>query len=212
MGVSRLKNKERLINFIHEENTESSVVIALEMLESKEVTVVTLYEDILREALYRIDCAELDKECIWREHIKTAIVRTIIEVSYPYVIKELKNVTTNNKKIIVVCPSEEYHEIGARMAHNFFTLKGYNSTFIGANTPKSVILDAIKYLNPDYVAISVTNFYNVIKAKRIIESIKEKNPNITVLAGGQAFSDNKALQTVGADFHVTTFDSIEDIT
>lgn len=211
MGVLILNNKESLIKLIHDENREDAVLLSLEMLKSKEVNVVTLYEDILRDALYRIDCSENDKECIWREHIKTAIVRTIIEVSYPYVIEEMKNIKNNGKKVVIVCPSEEYHEIGARMAHNFFTLQGYNSTFIGANTPKNVILDAIEYLNPDYVAISVTNFYNVIKAKRIIESIKEKNPNIYVLAGGQAFNEKEALKTVGADFHLTTFESIGNI-
>lgn len=207
-----MNRTEELITLIHEENREKAVLLALDLLEKEELDIVTLFENVLREALYRIDCKELDKECIWREHIKTSIVRTILEVSYPYILKESKQVKKKNKKVIIVCPSEEYHEIGARMAHSFFILKGYESIFIGANTPLEVILDSIEFIKPEYVAVSVTNFYNVIKAKKTIQSIKQKDPTIKILAGGQAFNQEKALESVDADFHLTTFDSIDQIT
>ena len=206
-----MSKKEKLIQLIHEENQAKATLFALDMLENKDVDVIDLFQNILTDALHRIDCKELDKECIWREHIKTSIVRTIIEVSYPYVLRKLDSVEKNNKKVLIVCPSEEYHEIGARMAHTFFTLQGYESVFIGANTPLNVILDSVKYLKPDYLAISVTNFYNVIKAKETVEAIKLFNPNIKIIAGGQAFDIDSALETVQADYHITTFDSIKDI-
>ena len=61
------------------------------------------------------------------------------------------------------------------MVHDYFTLNGFDSTFIGANTPVDVIVDSIEYTNPDYVAISVTNLYNIVNAKKIIEKISTMN-------------------------------------
>lgn len=206
-----MSKKEKLIQLIHEENQAKATLFALEMLDNKEVDVIDLFQNILTEALYRIECAELDKECIWREHIKTSIVRTIIEVSYPYVLKKIESIEKNGKKVLIVCPVEEYHEIGARMAHTFFTLHGFDSVFIGANTPLNVVLDSVKYMQPDFVAISVTNFYNIIKAKEIVSAIKLHNPNTKIIAGGQAFENDAALETVQADYHISSFDSIKDI-
>lgn len=207
MNDNQLKLKE----FIHNENRNDAVTLALQMLETKEISVIDLYEQVLAKTLQEIDCQEGDRECIWKEHIETAIVRTITEVSYPYIIKELEHVTPKNKRVIVLCPTEEYHEIGAKMAHDFFLLSGYDSIFIGANTPKEVALDAVTFLKPDYIAISVTNMYNVVNAKKIVESVKQIHPTIKVLAGGVAFYNDHALESIQADAHLTTFASIQGL-
>lgn len=199
----------KLKQAILQEDREKAVEIAIDLLESG-TSVLDLYNES-RDALYSIECKEGDKHCIWREHIKTAIVRTIIEVSFPYVLKEAKTVDKKHKTVLVVCPPEEYHEIGAKMAHDFFVLSGYQSIFVGANTPLDVILDALEFTKPDYVAISVTNYYNIIKAKEIIQAIKDKNPNTTVLAGGQAFDHKDAFETVEADIHLKDFEGIKDL-
>lgn len=203
------KKYRKLIDYIHKEDRENAVKIALELLDTNEISIVELYEDVLAMALYEVDCQEGDKECIWKEHVKTSIVRTIIELVYPYILKKRKK--SKEDKVLVVCPTEEYHEIGAKMAHDFFLLEGYNSTFVGANTPLSVILDACEFVKPTYIAISVTNYYHVIDAKKVIDAVKKQYPNIIVLAGGQAFKDEAAIQTVNADIHLTTFKSIKEL-
>jgi len=198
-----------LIEYIHQQDREKAVGLAMELLENKEISIIELYENVLTMALYDIDCQEGDIECIWKEHVQTSIVRTIVELVYPYVLKEKEE--TKKDKVLVVCPTEEHHEIGAKMAHDFFLLQGYDSTFIGANTPLTVILAACEFVKPKYVAISVTNYYHVIDAKKVVDAIKIQYPNITVLAGGQAFKDEDAIKAVNADIHLTTYQSIKDL-
>jgi len=207
-----MKNKFLELNtHIREENRESAVKEALRLLDSKETSIIELYEDALAPSLHEIDCQDGDNECIWKEHVKTAIVRTIVELCYPYVLQESKKTKPKGKKTLVVCPTEEYHEIGAKMAHDFFLISGYNSTFIGANTPLQVILNAVEFTTPNYIAISVTNYYNIVHAKRIVKAIKAVNDKVVILAGGQAFKDQYSLAAVGADFHVTSFESIQKL-
>lgn len=206
-----MENKLKLIELIIEENRELATLLAIKMLEQNEVSIVELYEEVLKKALYQIDCGEFDRECIWKEHVKTAIVRTIIEVTYPFILKEIKDIKPNEKKVLVVCPPEEYHEIGAKMVHDYFILNGFDSTFIGANTPVEVILDSIKYTKPDFVAISVTNLYNIINAKKLIERIKNTYKDVKIFAGGQAFLKEGSLETVNADYHLKDYKSIKDL-
>lgn len=101
---------------------DESILMAVALLAKNEITIKELYEDILGASLRSIICDEGDKECIWREHVRSAIVRTIIECTTPYIISQKK--ASNGLKVIVVCPSEEYHEIGAKMVHDFFELEG----------------------------------------------------------------------------------------
>lgn len=204
-------NVKKLINLIQKQNKEESTLLAIKMLDNKEVSIVELYEDILRKALNEFNCEGNERECIWKEHTQTAIVRTIIEITYPYILDLIKNVEKNGKKVLVVCPPEEYHEIGAKMAHDYFVLNGFESTFIGANTPVNVIIDAAIYNKPDFVALSVTNPYNLVNAKKIIEEIKNTNKDIKILAGGQAFSKKGSLEAVDADIYISDYKSIEDL-
>jgi len=203
--------KEQILNLIRNENKSEAFIYSQNALKEKKLTIRELYEDVLRNALYEIDCLENDAECIWKEHVKSAIVRSIIEGSYTYVLEESKLVKKRNKKVLVVCPVEEYHEIGAKMAHDYFLLTGFDATFIGANTPLDVILNAVTYTKPDYLAISVTNYYNIINAKRIIEKVKSVKENIVILGGGQAFGSQDALDTCKVDIHIKTFDDIQGI-
>lgn len=161
MKTIETENRNALLNFI------------LPKLKNNEIDIITLYTEILAPSLNSMVQNKTDKAFIWREHVRSSIIRTIIENCYPYVIKERdESYKLNiNKKIAVVCPSEEYHEIGARMITDFFTLLGYNATFVGSNTPKEEFLEALQNIKLDYIAISVSNPYSLIAARKAIEKI-----------------------------------------
>lgn len=65
--------------FLHIEDKEKSLSYCMNLLSEKKVTVVDLYEQILRPALNNIIAEYPDPdELIWREHVRSSIVRTII--------------------------------------------------------------------------------------------------------------------------------------
>jgi methanogenic corrinoid protein MtbC1 len=199
------------MNLIKEEKRNKSVLLTLEMLEKKEIDIVTLYQDVLAKTLNDIDCDLMKEECIWKEHVKTAIVRTIVEVSYPYVIKEAAQTKRKNKKVVVVCPSEEYHEIGAKMVSDFFYIAGYDTTFVGANTPTDEVKSAMKYIKPDFLAISITDRYNLIKAIQIVKTVKNTHPTLKIIIGGPAVSEEEIRQQIQHDYYLTTYQSIVEM-
>ena len=115
---------DALVKSFNEEDKERFVSIALNAIENNEIDIPFLYEEVLKMLLYSIDECTTD-DCIWREHRKTSMVRTVIECMYPYVIK-IKNETKSlNKKVLLICPEKEYHEIGLRMIDDFLQMNGY---------------------------------------------------------------------------------------
>lgn len=204
---------QEFIFYLEEENKEKAVNLVFDKLNDGHIHIVELYTKILAPSLNNMEYKLEDKKiCIWREHVRSSIIRTIIECCYPYVIKE-KSKEINNLKAVIVCPSEEYHEIGARMAADFFTLCGFNTTFVGCNTPQEDLLAAIDVVKPDYVVISVTNYYNLVAAKRVIEKIKNQGKfEGRILVGGYAFKNNMdSVKKVGAEKYIDSFEDIQGL-
>lgn len=203
---------QQFLTYLDLEQKDQAIGYVLALLESNELSLEELYLQVLTPSLTGFVCDVEDHEiCIWKEHIRTSIVRTILEATYPYVIKRKLDVQPLKKKVVVVCPSEEYHEIGAIIVSLLFALQGYESMYIGANTPKHDIISALKALAPDYIALSVTNYYNLVITKKITDEIKKNFPEIKIIVGGQAFHQLGALAQVTYDIYLENVESIKSI-
>ena len=209
-----IKYYNEFIKIFNANNKDECLYYCIEGIEEGKFTIPELYEEILMPALYNIDtCPKTDPGCIWKEHLKTGIVRTIVEGIYPYVIKLGRKQERVNKKIILVNPEKEYHELGLRMISDFFQINGYETIFVGTNTPRSQIYEAIRSEKPDYIAISVTDYYLIFEAKKIIEGIKENcKKDIKVILGGQAFKKNRHLvEEIGGDIYLETYKDVVNL-
>lgn len=202
---------DEFMKLIEKEDKEGALRFALEKLENKELDIVGLYNQVLTPALNSMEANEDNKVLIWREHVRSSIIRTIIENCYLYVVKERKeNYQFNiNKKVAVVCPSEEYHEIGARMVADYFTLLGYDVMFVGSNTPTDEFVGAMEAVDISYIALSVTNYYNIVNTQRTIEKIRETSSKVMIIVGGAAFNNNKDVyKEIGADMQLQSFEDM----
>lgn len=207
---------EQLSLALKEENRGLAMELCLTALDEKTISIMDLYQDILGPALNSI-IQEYDGDednLIWKEHVRSGIIRGIIEASYPFVLKEAAEIGREMKEsVIVMCPRYEEHEIGARMVSDFYTIAGYKSTFIGANTPEKTILKAIETIRPGIISISVTNYYNLVALKKTIDEIKNNfNYPIKFVVGGYAFNKNiNAYKEVGADIQLKSFKDVLDL-
>ena len=199
---------------LQEENKETAVRLSIDALEEGKVNVAELYEMILVPALnHIIEEYTEEEELIWREHVRSGIVRTIIESAYPYILAEKNKIIKDKGKVIVMCPANEEHELGARMVSDFFTLSGFDSTFVGARTPLNTVLKAIEVVKPKYICISVTNYYNLVSVKETISTIKDQNDSdIGFIVGGRAFAASPdAFNSIGADILTQNFDDVKNL-
>jgi len=196
---------------IDSENREESLDFIREILENRKLSVIEVYEQILTPSLNSMKSTGDEQVDIWKEHIRTSIIRTIIENSYSYVIRDRneKYGVRSGKKIAVICPIDEHHELGARMITDYFVMLGYDAIYVGSNTPKEVFISGLKTQKLDYIAISISNPYHLISTRNTIARIREEDKNVKIIVGGNAISKlGEKVEILKADYYLTTFDDI----
>jgi MerR family transcriptional regulator, light-induced transcriptional regulator len=209
-----LEQYDRFLKLLTAEDKEGAVRYALDILDRGEVDVPTLYEQVVGPSLRNMACSLDNKQwCIWKEHVRTGIVRTVIETCLPYVMKErrARGGSGSKFKVVLACPTEEYHELGIRMVADLFTIAGYDVVFIGANTPFTDIVSATEYFKPRILGISVTHSYALFAAERAVKKVRERFPdkNLMIVVGGNAFASNPdTWKKIGADAYMSSFKEI----
>ncbi len=205
------KYKLEFIKHFNNNNKDECISFSLNGIKNNLFTIPQLYEEILTPALYSIDeCPEDDEDCIWQEHVKTSIVKTVIECVYPEIINQKKEINQLGIKVVLACPEQEYHEIGLRMISDFFTLNGYSSIYIGSNTPRDQVSLAIEKENPKYAAVSVTDYYLLFETQKLIKEVRRKSKDsIKIILGGSAFQKNmNSFNLIGGDVYLKSYEDI----
>ncbi len=88
------------------------------------------------------------------------------------------------------------------MVADFLEMDGWDVLYLGANVPEEELIKLVKKIKPKLVAISVTMPFNLIKAKKIIDSLKSLGDYVPkIMVGGIAFNLMPDLyKKIGADF------------
>ncbi len=193
---------------LEKEDRAAAIAYVLPVMQRREITIPELYEMILAPLLNSYVFPD-DHTRIVKEHIRSSIIRSIIEACYPIVMDEVSRVKQLSRKVLVTCPTEEYHEIGARMAADFFELSGYQVLFTGANTPSADIMALLHYYQPDFIAVSISNNYNLFKAKPLLDTIHDTYPQSQLLLGGAVFADEHHREVIAYGQYVSSFESIQ---
>ncbi|WP_304224397.1 cobalamin-dependent protein [Gracilinema caldarium] len=139
---------------------------------------------------------QLNRISVAQEHFCSAATQMIMAQLY----SQLFNGELKHRHVIVACVGGELHELGARMVADIFELEGWDSYFIGANTPLKDLLKTITEKKPDLIALSVTMTFHLPELKTYINEIHSISPSIKIMVGGYPFNASPTLwQKVGAD-------------
>lgn len=204
---------QTFLGIVEKELRDDALLFILDLLDRKEMTFFEVYEEILGPSLNEMESTGDQNIDIWNEHIRTSIIKTIVENCYHYVIKERREIHAgNNKTVVVFCPPNEYHSVGARMVTDIFTYLGFEAIFVGGNTPLRVLEAGLKSRKIDYVAISVSNPYHLVSTRNMIQALREIDPDVKIIIGGHAvqrFGERAA--SLKADYIMTTFKELETL-
>jgi MerR family transcriptional regulator, light-induced transcriptional regulator len=172
------------LNALLEGNRNASSKIIFDLLKSGR-DIKDVYENVIKPSLYQVgELWEYNKISVATEHLASAIVEAILNELYHEVISKEKKAG----KVIVSCVEKEYHQIGIKMVSDIFEANGWNSYFLGANTPAKELISFAKIIKPDIIAISMSIYFHLPTLVMMIQKIRAELPDIPILVGGQAFS------------------------
>ena len=135
-----------------------------------------------------------------QEHYCTAATQMIMSQLYPRIFGGRRL----ERRLVAACVRGELHEIGVRMIADFFEMEGWDTYYLGANTPTPSIVQALAERQADVLAISATITFHVSQVQDVIEHVRasDLNKQVRVIVGGYPFNVSPTLwQTVGADGH-----------
>ncbi len=169
--------------------------------------VKTVYNDIFRDSLYEIGRKwERNEISVAVEHMATSITESLMNLVYPYLFSQ----EHKNRKAIISSAVNEYHQIGGRMVADIIEMNGWDSYYLGANTPLTELLRMIEEKKPDVVGLSVSMYYNLYRLSDYISSIQQQFPFVDVIVGGHAFM-NGAEQLLSNHNGVVHLKGLEDL-
>jgi methanogenic corrinoid protein MtbC1 len=135
---------------------------------------------------------------VGQEHYCTAVTQMVMSQLYPYIFASQRK----GRHMVATCVGGELHEIGARMVADFFEIDGWDTYFLGANTPIEGVLRAISERDADVLAISATMTYHIDKVAALIAEVRRAglDAHTKIMVGGYPFNIAPNLwQSVGAD-------------
>ena len=117
---------------------------------------------------------------------------------YPQIFASAKN----GRTLIATCVAGDLHEIGVRMVADFFEMEGWNTFYLGANTPHASVVATIVERQANVLAISATISYHVEAVRDLICAVRQHpvGGQVRILVGGYPFNcDPDLWRNVGAD-------------
>ena len=195
------------------ENRYEALRFILDLITEKNYSILEVHQELLTPALNSMVPTGNENIDIWKEHVRTSIIKTIIENLFSYVIAERDAMNTPKDKIIaILCPPEEYHDVGARMAADILTIHGYEIVIVGGNTPLRVFKAGLASQPIDYVAISISNPYHLISTRKMIEGIRSVNSRVKIVIGGNAIRKlGEQANGLKADFVVHSLNDLANL-
>ncbi len=148
---------------------------------------------------------QTNRMSVAQEHFCTAATQLIMSQLYPRIFATESNGLT----LVASCVEGDLHELGIRMVADFFAMKGWDTYYLGANTPIRGVVETVIERKADLLAISATMTYHVDAVKRLIDAVRSSPEcaDVKILAGGYPFSQNSELwRAVGADGSATDAD------
>jgi len=131
-----------------------------------------------------------------QEHYCTAATQLIMSQLYPYIFSTAKN----GLAMVGSCIAGDLHEIGVRMVSDFFEMEGWDTFYLGANTPTSDLIRALEEREADVLAVSATMSFHVRGVTELIAAVRSRLSGVKVLVGGYPFNvDPDLWRRIGAD-------------
>ena len=156
----------------------------VQKLLDEQIGLKTLYIHLFQKSLYEVGKLwEENRISVAREHLATALTESLLTLAYPSLFKGV----TTGKKVVITCATNETHQIGGKIVADYLEMKGWDSHFLGANTPIDHLLSFIDDVKPDLVGLSLSVFFNMPSLKGALASVRSEFPHMDIIVGGQAF-------------------------
>jgi methanogenic corrinoid protein MtbC1 len=137
-----------------------------------------------------------------QEHFCTAATQNIMAQLYAHIFTTPRC----GRRLVAACVGQELHEVGLRMVADLFELAGWDTYYLGANTPADSIVATLAAQRADVLALSATMTFHLGTVAGLIAEVRRSDAQrnlhrpLKIMVGGYPFNVAPDLwRGVGAD-------------
>ncbi|MCX8043008.1 MAG: cobalamin-dependent protein [Desulfobacterota bacterium] len=141
---------------------------------------------------------QMNRLSVAQEHYCTAATQFVMAHLYPFVFATEKK----DRRLVAACIGGELHEMGIRMVSDLFEMEGWQTYYLGANTPIDSIVRMTEEQHADMVCVSTTLAIHLSLVADLIHALRgsDRARRVKVLVGGYPFNVASSLwKRLGAD-------------
>jgi methanogenic corrinoid protein MtbC1 len=158
------------------------VAEALRAVETGGIDVPTLYHDVLVPLMKAVgERWQRGEMRIWEEHLASAAVRTVVETLYPRVQELRASSKSAGRTVLLACPVGEEHDLGLRMLSDVFDVNGWDTYYLGPDTPTVQLADAARTLGAELVVLASVTLFEQVRAREILDELERRLPGVRVV-------------------------------
>jgi methanogenic corrinoid protein MtbC1 len=165
---------------------------AMQLIESNATDAASIFELYL----HVLQPAQREIGRLWQVNSISVAVEHYATATAQQILHRLSRMvpprTRRNARIIGICGEGEHHCVGLEMVCSLCQLDGWDTYFVGANTPTDPAIQLARQLQPDIIAVSMTTLLALQNPRLLIAKLKEAMPGTAIVTGGYA-------ATLGAD-------------
>lgn len=181
----------RLERAIAARDKRRAVDLALDAVETGSATMGELYA-ALGDIMSKVGADwQSGGAAVWQEHLASSIVRTIVEALYPTV-QSVSATREPSRTVVLACPENEEHDLALRMLSDRFDLAGWNTVYLGADTPAGDIALAAQAAGAELVVLSVSTHLQRARLRDVLETVCPAVRDVRVAVGGPAHGHDHA--------------------
>jgi MerR family transcriptional regulator, light-induced transcriptional regulator len=151
-----------------------------------------VFEPVLHETGRRW---QHNRVSVAQEHYVTAATQLAMSQLYPRIFRAPRI----GRTLVATCVGGELHEVGLRMVADLFELAGWDTHFLGADTPSQAVAEFAAARQADLIAVSATLPSHRDEVSRMVAVLRASS-HTPILVGGRLFHLEPGLsRTIGAD-------------
>jgi methanogenic corrinoid protein MtbC1 len=145
-----------------------------------------LYQRVIAPAMHEVGALwQRGAITVADEHLATALTNRVLAALRP---SPDEGAAVRRGRALLAAVEGEQHALGLRMAADLLEDTGYETVYLGADVPTDALLQAVKALSPDLVALTATMAMLAPQLETVAGQLRRAHPRLGLLIGGQAAS------------------------
>lgn len=152
------------------------------------MSLAALYQRVITPAMHELGRLwEEGAITIADEHLATAVTNRVLSAIRPLQPLEQPPRSASGKPLALLALVQgEQHTLGLRMAADLLEDGGYRVAYLGADVPTEALLQAVRTLSPDLLALSATTTESTGRLEEAVEAVHQERPQLPRVIGGQS--------------------------